>query len=61
MNKFGYIIETEQNPCGCCPFSLTVTYSKIDFGKGNSVSLGFVDQADIEKYWNNKQDWKELK
>ena len=34
MTQFGYLIEVEFNPCGCCPTSAIVTYSKNNFSKG---------------------------
>lgn len=41
MTQFGYLIEVEFNPCGCCPTSAIVTYSKNNFSKGKSYSVVF--------------------
>lgn len=59
LSKFGYLIEVMQNPCGCHPFDLLITYSnKVTFGKGNSVSISFKNQRQINLYLGGYEELK---
>lgn len=50
LSRFGYLVQFEQNPCGCHPFDVIITYSKDDFGKGKAVSVSFKNNHSIGAY-----------
>lgn len=48
MDRFGDLVMVEQNPCGCHPFDLLITYpNKETHGKGRTVSVPFGSQQRI--------------
>ena len=51
VNKWGRLIEFWQNPCGCHPFDVLITYSNDQtFGKGKSVTVSFRNHQHISAY-----------
>ncbi len=49
VNRYGYLIEIEQNPCRCHPFDLLITFSNDNFGKGKSYSYSYQNQRQINQ------------
>lgn len=61
LDRWGDLVECEQNPCGCHPFDVIVTYpNKETHGKGRSVSLAFDSQQRINAMTRYSR-WERLK
>lgn len=56
MNEWGGIIETEKNPCGCCPNDYLVHWYDRPRSK---VSISFKDRQDFME-WVNEKHWEAL-
>lgn len=62
LDRNGYLVEVEQNPCGCHPLDLMVTYANpMTHGKGKSVSYSwFRNQQQINALPRTRK-WTRLK
>lgn len=61
VTQWGELWELEQNPCGCHPFDVIVTYEKkFTRGKGNSITLCFSNQQQITG-WARRRRLERLK
>lgn len=59
LTAIGTLVELEQNPCGCHPFDILITYTNLKhYGKGKSYSQRFENQKQIKNYCRR---WKLLK
>jgi hypothetical protein len=54
ITQWGYLIEVELNPCGCCPHSLIVEWGK---RYTQSASYNFNNDFEIEEKLSK---WTEL-
>lgn len=49
INTYGWIIISEQNPCGCCPFSFLITWKT-----GQTYTYDFSSRREFKAFANRR-------